>query len=380
MAISRFLTWSQSLQTRQTKLGLLPPCAEYGWSMLRQITLIVILTGTMSAILLAQDPVFSQFNANPLSINPAFAGTTYSPRFAASYRNEWPSHSDVGVTAYATYAVSYDQFFSPFNSGFGLMVMTDDAGGGLLKTSVVNAAYSYKVSVSNDFGIKLGIQAGFRQLRLDWDRLIFLDQLDPLTGPLDPSGNPNPSNEIPPESLTNTQFDVGTGLLVYTPLFYGGIALHHLTTPSEGFIRSGGTGLEEGLPLRLTLQAGAELTLLPGNNRIPSTFIAPAVLFVKQGDQGQINAGAHLSRGPISVGGFYRHAFTNSDAVIGTVSFLYEVFKIGYSYDFTVASGLEVPVSGGSHEISLLINLDNSESQRRKRYAERYNDCFKIFR
>ncbi|GAB4244987.1 MAG: hypothetical protein Kow0027_05050 [Saprospiraceae bacterium] len=347
--------------------------------MLRQITLIVILAGTLGVCLRAQDPVFTQFNATPLAINPAFAGTTHAPRFAASYRNEWPSHSDAGVTAYATYAASYDEFFTPFNSGFGLMVMTDDAGGGLLKTSMVNAAYAYQVSVSNDFGMKLGIQAGFRQLRLDWDRLIFLDQLDPLTGPLDPSGNPNPTNEIPPESLTKTHFDVGAGLLVYTPAFYGGIALHHLTTPSEGFIRSG-TGLEEGLPLRLTLQAGAELTLLPGNNRIPSTFIAPAILFVKQGDQGQVNVGTHLSRGPLAVGGFYRHAFTNSDALIGTVSFQYEVFKIGYSYDFTVASGLEVPDSGGSHEISLLINLDNSETQRRKRYAERYNDCFKIFR
>lgn len=380
MAIPIFLTRSQSLQNRPAKLGLLLPCAEFGWSMLRQITLIVTVFAAIGVSkLMAQDPIFTQFNATPLAINPAFAGTTHAPRFAANYRNEWPSHADAGVTAYATYAVSYDQFFSPFNSGFGLMVMTDDAGGGLLKSSEVNAAYAYQVSVSNDFGMKLGIQAGFRQLKLDWNRLVFLDQLDPLTGPLDPSGNPNPTNEIPPESLTKTHFDVGAGLLVYSPVVYGGIALHHLTTPNDGFIRSN-TGLEEGLPLRLTIQAGAELTLLPGNNRIPSTFIAPAILFVKQGDQGQLNVGSYLTRGPFSVGGFYRHAFTNSDAFIGALSFQYEVFKIGYSYDFSVASGLEVPSSGGSHEISLLINLDNSENQKRKRYADRYNDCFKIFR
>ncbi|RME01149.1 MAG: type IX secretion system membrane protein PorP/SprF, partial [Bacteroidetes bacterium] len=59
--------------------------------MLRQITLIVILAGTLGVCLRAQDPVFTQFNATPLAINPAFAGTTHAPRFAASYRNEWPS-------------------------------------------------------------------------------------------------------------------------------------------------------------------------------------------------------------------------------------------------------------------------------------------------
>lgn len=347
--------------------------------MLRQITLLVIFASIYKLGLKAQDPVFSQFYATPLAINPAFAGTTLMPRLAANYRNEWPSHSDAGVTAYATYAFSYDQFISPFNSGIGMLVMTDDAGGGLLKTSSVNLTYAYRVSVNNEFGMKLGIQAGFRQLRLDWDRLIFLDQLDPLTGPFDPSGNPNPTQEIPPESLTNSQFDIGAGLLIYTPKFYGGVGLHHLTTPSESFIRSG-TGLTEGLPLRLSIQAGVELTLLPGNNRAPSMLIAPSLLFVKQGDQGQINVGANLSRGPFSLGGYYRHAFTNSDAVIGAISFQYEVFKVGYSYDFTIVHGLQVPDSGGSHEISLLVNLDNSETQRKKRNAERYNDCFKIFR
>lgn len=327
----------------------------------------------------AQDPVFTQFNTLPMALNPAFAGTTLAPRLAANYRNEWAAHAGNGAAAYTTYAFSYDQFVPALNSGFGLLLMSDNAGGGLMKSTWVNALYAYSVRMNEDVGMKFGVQAGFRQLRLDWDRLVFLDQLHPLTGPVDASGNPNPTNELPPESLSNTQFDVSAGLLAYTGSIYGGISLHHLTTPNEGFIRSG-TGLDEGLPLRLTLQAGAELTLIPGNNRTPAVFLAPALLFIKQGDQGQVNLGSYLGRGPLAVGAWYRHAFGNPDALIGAVSFQYQVLKIGYSFDYTVVDGLEVPKSGGTHEISLLVNLDNDSRAQRKRFANRYNDCFQIFR
>ncbi|MGM0478992.1 MAG: type IX secretion system membrane protein PorP/SprF, partial [Bacteroidota bacterium] len=34
----------------------------------------------------AQDPQFSQFYANPIYLNPAFAGSHGCPRFAANYR------------------------------------------------------------------------------------------------------------------------------------------------------------------------------------------------------------------------------------------------------------------------------------------------------
>ncbi|MFT5922039.1 MAG: hypothetical protein ACI8TS_001371, partial [Flavobacteriales bacterium] len=38
----------------------------------------------------AQDPEFTQFYANPLYLNPAFAGTARCPRLVMNYRNQWP--------------------------------------------------------------------------------------------------------------------------------------------------------------------------------------------------------------------------------------------------------------------------------------------------
>jgi type IX secretion system PorP/SprF family membrane protein len=254
--------------------------------------------------------------------------------------------------------------------------MSDDAGGGLIKTTSAVATYAYRIEVNNGLALKLGINAGFIQSKVDWNRLIFLDQLNPVTGAVDPAGNPNPTNEIRPDQLSKTLFDVGAGLLAYSSTFYGGISIQHLTTPNEGYIQAN-TGLQQGLPLRLSLHGGAQFIVKEGNKRHAAAFISPNILFIKQGDQGQVNLGAYYSTGPVFAGGWYRHAFSNPDAVIGTVGFQYDVLKIGYSYDFTVSS---LAASGGAHEISLVLNLENSEKLKNRRYAERYNDCFKIFR
>ena len=38
----------------------------------------------------AQDVGFSQFYANPLYLNPAFAGSQVAPRISLTYRAQWP--------------------------------------------------------------------------------------------------------------------------------------------------------------------------------------------------------------------------------------------------------------------------------------------------
>ena len=133
----------------------------------------------------------------------------------------------------------------------------------------------------------------------------------------------------------------------------------------------------EGLPLKVSLHGGAQFIVKEGNNRNPASFISPNILFLKQGDQGQLNVGAYYSLGLVFAGDWYRHAFGNGDAAIAMVGVSYDIVKIGYSYDFTVSS---LSPTGGSHEISFVLNLDNSETLSKRRRANRYNDCFKIFR
>lgn len=323
----------------------------------------------------AQDPVFSQFYAAPLQLNPAFAGITVAPRIALNHRNQYPNWPN----AYVTYAASYDQEFEALNSALGIVIMADAAGDGVYKTNYASAIYGYKVQLGRELYAKIGLEVGLYQASVDWDRLIFEDQIDPLQGPTDPAGNPFPTEELRPTNLTTTLFDASAGVLLYSGPLYGGISLKHLNRPNESFLRIN-ENLFAGRPLRLTVHGGAEFDLGRRNKRGQPTFISPNVMFVKQGDTGQINLGAYLGAGKIFGGAWFRHNFTLADAAIFMVGVREGIFRIGYSYDMTVSSLAMAPGgTGNTHEIALTINLADSEQLRRRQAASRWNNCFKMF-
>ncbi|MEM1122113.1 MAG: PorP/SprF family type IX secretion system membrane protein [Bacteroidota bacterium] len=334
--------------------------------MLRQIVYFLSLsTFLFASEVKAQDPVFSQFYAAPLQLNPAFAGNTYAPFITVNYRNQWSGFND--FKTYVTYAASFSQFIEGMNSGIGLMIQSDDAGGGIYKNTRVSAIYSYKVQVNQDFAIKFGIEGTAVQNRLDWNRLVFPDQIDP-TGEINLM-----TGEATPNDFTKSYLDLSTGFLAYSKQFYGGVTIKHLNTPDESLLAVN-NNINSGLPVRLSVHAGSQFPLFADSRGNSDAFIAPNIMFVKQADFGQVNAGAYFGFGAFFAGAWYRHAFSNGDAAIGLVGVQKGAMKFGYSYDFTV-SQLSTATTGGTHEFSFIINLDQNQPRKRD-----YNDCFQIFR
>ncbi len=312
--------------------------------------------------LLAQDPVLSQFYSAPLQLNPAFAGTTNSPRIALNYRNQWSSI----FNAYTTYSASYDQYFEGLRSGIGFSILYDQAGDGIYNTGSFNLTYAYRLPITDELFVKGGIQAGLYQTSLDWDKLVFLDQLNPFDGQV------SISEEQRPEQLSKSYLDMSAGLMIYSKMFYGGVSLHHINTPNESILEIN-ENLIDGLPMRFGLHGGAQISLSRDNKSKFSTFISPNIMYTKQRNFQQVNLGTYVGVGPIFGGAWYRHTFSNADAAIFLIGFNQSIFKIGYSYDFTISRlGSE---SNGSHEISILLNFDNG----RKRPID-YNDCLQLFR
>lgn len=316
-----------------------------------------------------QDPVFSQFYAAPLQVNPAFVGTSLAPRFTANYRNQYPSWPN----AYSTYALSYEQPIEPLNSALGLMVMGDEAGDGIYSSTRVHGVYGYNVMINRDYSIRFGVQAGVIQTTLDWDKLIFGDVLDPLDGAI------GTSEEIPPASLNKRVFDVSAGLLLYSKKAYLGMSAIHLNSPDESLL-----GINEylsaGLPMRLTFHGGWNFNVSGRNNIKEATFISPSLMYIHQGSFNQINGGAFVNFGSFFGGTWYRHTFSNADAVVVLAGVRYEAFRIGYSFDMTV-SGLKATPggTGGTHEISLSYSLEDTKFYKNKRNSNKYSDCFKMF-
>lgn len=312
-----------------------------------------------SVLVSAQDPIFSQFYAMPLQINPGFAGSAQAPRAGVAYRNQWTGFNN----AYRTYAAFYEQSFQRLNSGIGFYAEGDNAGEGIFKTSKFAATYAYRLQVNDDVALKLGVEAGIRQTNLDWLKLTFPDQIDPI------NGFTYDSEEIRPDATNSTALDISTGLLVLSEKFYVGFALNHLNTPNESILLAN-DNLYRGLLLRYTLHGGTEWVVKEGNKARPASFISPNFLFVSQGPYKQLNLGAYASIGAIYTGAWFRHTFRNADAVILLAGFKEGIFKIGISYDVTV-SGL-ASHAGGTYELSLgvLFNKDKRPD---------INDCTRMF-
>lgn len=291
------------------------------------------------------DPHFSQFYANPLYLNPAFAGSNICPRVILNYRNQWPS-----IPGFVTYNASYDQYFDAIHGGLGLLVNNDNEGSGTISTTTVNALYAYNLDVTQKFSIKAGFEASYFWNKLDWNKLTFGDQISPTYGFI------YSTQERPPDKLSKSSVDFSAGILGYSEKYYFGFAADHLTEPNVGFYST------SNYPRKYTGHAGCIIALESNDNgttRVtqPST-LSPNVLYMKQQDFEEINYGIYFNKYPFVGGVWYRQSIgvnPMGDAVIVLVGLQTGVIKLGYSYDITV-SKLTL-AAGGAHEISFAFHF-----------------------
>ncbi|TXI85173.1 MAG: type IX secretion system membrane protein PorP/SprF [Crocinitomicaceae bacterium] len=285
----------------------------------------------------AQDPAFTQFYANPLYLNPAMAGSFGCPRFGVNYRNEWPQLSG----NYVTYSASYDQYFKNISGGFGVLATHDQQGQGTINTSMLGLIYSYHLTLNRKWKMLFGARAAWYQKFLDWDKLTFGDMIDPRRGFILSTGDV-------PRGGSRGFFDASAGMVIFNKNFFAGGAVHHLNRPNESMIIG-----ESKMPMRFTGHIGAEIPLGQKSKYANSTSIMPNIIYQYQNGFQELNIGTYIKYGSFNFGAWYR----NRDAFILTLGINTGKFKLGYSYDVTV-SKLNNGVSGGSHEVSLGINLN----------------------
>lgn len=285
----------------------------------------------------AQDPQFTQFYANPIYLNPAFAGSHGCPRIAMNYRNEWPSLTG----NYVTYSASYDQYFKNISGGFGVLATHDQQGQGTIFTSMLGAVYSYHLNVSRKFKMMFGARAAMYNKYLDWSKLTFGDMIDPRRGFIYQTGDVQRGG-------SRYFFDASAGVVGYNKHFFFGFAAHHLNRPDESMIIGSSR-----LPIRMTGHMGAKIPLGSKSQYKNVTSIMPNVIYQYQNGFQELMFGTYVQYGAFTAGGWFR----NRDAFILTIGVDTGKFRLGYSYDITV-SRLNNGVSGGSHEISLGILLN----------------------
>lgn len=300
---------------------------------------------------IAQDYTYSQFYANPLYLNPALAGSEYCPRISLNYRNQWPSLPG----AFVSYSASYDQYSEFLSGGLGLQVDYNQSGEGALHEFQLNGMYAYHFFLSDLLEANLAVQAGLGNRGLTKEGLVF--GYDPNGQPIDPNLDNYQDNVFYP--------DFASGFILgYDEKYFLGGAVHHLATPNVS-LKNGDEYL---LPMKFTIHAGANFG---GDSRGyrratgPQLMISPNVMYQRQGEYQQLNIGTYFTYAPFVAGLWYRHAFTNPDAVIISLGLQRDNLRLGYSFDYTVSS-LSI-AGGGAHEISLSWVFNCNEKRKRSR-------------
>lgn len=139
-----------------------------------KIVLYLLLPLSASAQLV---PVSDHYILNPLTINPAYAGSRGALNIAAFYRRQW-----VGMPG-APETITFSADAPLFNSklGLGLIIVSDKVG--VTKGNSFNSNYSYKINIGNGI-LSFGLGAGVIATNTNWSRLVVLDPGDEfaLTG------------------------------------------------------------------------------------------------------------------------------------------------------------------------------------------------------
>ncbi|PCH99182.1 MAG: hypothetical protein COB85_00545 [Bacteroidetes bacterium] len=306
----------------------------------------------------AQDPQFSQFYSAQLYMNPAFTGNTIQDRVTVNYRKQWPGISG----AFESYAFSYDHKFSEKNSALGIQVIRDKAGSGGLKFTNIGGLYSYVAKLSRKHFVRGGLRLGYTWRALDYAKLTFADQLI----------REGDVETIEPIKEKRSYFDIATGFVYFSEIYWIGVAFNHLNRPNQSFI-----GIKSRLSVKFDIHGGITLPVKKNVKGQAIISVTIAANYKAQQKWDQLDIGAYFRYDPLILGIWYRGipllksyqpGYANNDALILLIGYHLKAYRLrlGYSYDITIS-----PLrshTGGAHEISLSYEYAPPEWKKKRNF------------
>lgn len=322
---------------------------------MRKIFKIVIFMISISAMSNAQDVQFSQFYASSLNLAPSFAGSQ-GLRAVGNFRDQWPKIPG----QFISYAFSVDYLLKKYNSGVGFFMFTDNAGSGKIVTSNIGFAYSYKVKITKDFYFQPGLAAYYYSQITDYNSLDFADQFSFLGNQFS-----NPSVETFPQERVN-HADFSFSSLGYLKDMWFGFTTDHLMTISPVLNKNA-----DYKRLKISVFGGYKFELRTRTRNIKNQYIHVAFNYRYQSKMHQLDLGGYYNYDPFVFGLWYRgiplvNEFPTSDALIYQAGVRYKDYIFSYSYDMTI--GKLISQTGGSHEISIVYNLNRGGKLKNKKY------------
>ena len=215
----------------------------------------LLLLATASPALAQQQPQFTQYGLNGMSLNPAYAGIKGYGEINLVGRYQYYNYGSFGGASGSprTGLFTVSLPVPVLGGGVGLNVYYDQVA----QSKMTNAALSYSQHIKLGEG-KLGIGIQGTYTYLSKGTYFALDEND-INVPLEAS---------------DSKFDAGAGLWYEAPKFYAGLSLNNLFRSGYAF-KSGG---KEGTPTKYLTENHAYFTAGYNIDASSSVVITPMVL------------------------------------------------------------------------------------------------------
>jgi type IX secretion system PorP/SprF family membrane protein len=319
--------------------------------------------GLLSLILLiplshlfGQDIHFSQFDKNPLYLNPANTGLMSGDcRWVANYRSQWGSVSVPFITP--SFSYEKKKYIGKDYLGWGFHFLADQSGTNRYRHTALSMSGSYMKVIQQKYTLSFGAQVTGAYDYVSYN-LTFDQTYDDALGDFNVNLNTGEStnNELP--SILYP--DVNAGMIFaknaedwnYT---IGG-AFHHIIRPNNSFInRTNNFSIQYKYSLHGSLK-----------KKIGNVFyIEPKVLLLLQGVNRELMIGSHIGAETAGAGfhlGFYaRRTGNTSDAFVPVGGITYGQFDFNLSYDINVSSLIQASDALGGYEVSIIYNCASSK-------------------
>lgn len=312
-----------------------------------KVTLLATLLLTVAAgsALAQQQPQFTHYGLNGMSLNPAYAGIKGQGEVNLIGRYQYLNYNGTldGGGSPRTGLITVSLPVPALSGGVGLAVYYDQVG----QSKMTNAALSYSQHVKLGSGkLGFGIQGIYTYLSKGTYRAI--DQNDISV----------------PQDASDSKFDAGAGIWYESPKFYSGISLNNLAR-SEYSFKSGGT---QGTPSKYLAENHAYFTAGYNIDASSSVVVTPMVL-VKAVLPGKFsssskfdNAKNYSLEGGVRatmddkywIGANYRHEESVS-GLVGAGFGKENAMRIGLAFDFIAFN--QDARAFGSYEIMLSYRL-----------------------
>ena len=316
----------------------------------------------------AQDIHFTQFEASPLTLNPAHTGHFDGDwRLMNIHRRQWAA---IGVP-FLTTGVGYDRPFYLYNerASGGVIFINDRSGDARLTVNKIYLSGAiHKKIAFHEF--HWGLQVGYVNKSFSLDNFTFPSQYDRNIGQFNNQVNSQ-------ESGINNQLsylDLNTGI-IWSKAFKGfrpevGLALFHFNRPNESF-----TGAENRLPSRQVVHVGGQIDLTD------KYYFSPLFLYMAHSRATNMLTGGHLGmkwqgnpaiRG-IYAGSLFRDGFRrNTDAYALIFGIQFRQVRVGASYDVNISELKTATNNQGGWEFSLIYTAPSTVLKKNAIPCDRY--------